>query len=247
MSTMLTRADLRTQYVRDPFVIEAIDVDRLIQELAEGSPNSDPTLWIGRAPFTDYDHLVLASDRRTERCLGILGVQDGATERDEEFLFISTAFVAECARGQGLMRRMVALTLLRAAGNGTTPRIIAAPTCSGLFYRALHGVTRDLPGVVMYPDPEPRPVHLSVAGLAQRIARRVSPGVRFEAGTGALRGGLFASGGAGIAPALSLDPQIDALFGRTLAPPDLILALLDLRRVSEEAVIEKARRIYRRA
>ncbi len=246
MAISLAQSDLRTHYIRDPFAIETIDVDQILEELAEASPDSTPSAWVGRMPLTEYDHVVLASDRRSGHCLGVMGARDGVTERDEEFLFIHTGFVAERARGRGLMRRMIALTLLRAAGNDAMPRVIAARTSSGLFYRVLHDFGTRIPEVVVYPDPEARPVSLPAAGLAQRIARQVARGTRFEPGTGALRGGLLAAGGEPTPPMLSHDPQIDELFGRTLAPPDQILAMVDLRAASEEAIVEEARRIYRR-
>jgi GNAT superfamily N-acetyltransferase len=246
MPISLAQSDLRTHYIRDPFAIETIDIDQIVQELAEGSPGSTPSLWVGHTPLTEYDHVVLASDRRSGRCLGVMGARDGVTERDEEFLFIHTGFVAERARGKGLMRRMIALTLLRAAGNDAMPRIIAARTCSRLFYRVLNDFGARIPEVVVYPDLEAGPVSLPAASLAQRIARQVARGTRFEPGTGALRGGLAAAGGGKIPPTLSHDPRIDELFGRTLAPPDQILAMVDMRPASEEAIVEEARRIYRR-
>jgi GNAT superfamily N-acetyltransferase len=246
MPISLAQADLRTHYIRDPFAIETIDVDQIVQELAEASPNSTPSAWVGSMPLTEYDHVVLASDRRSGHCLGVMGARDGVTERDEEFLFIHTGFVAERARGRGLMRRMIALTLLRAAGNDTMPRVIAARTSSRLFYRVLHDFGTRIPEVAVYPDLEAGPVSLPAAGLAQRIARQVARGTRFEPGTGALRGGLLAAGGASIPSTLSHDPRIDELFGRTLAPSDQILAMVDLRGASEDAIVEEARRIYRR-
>jgi hypothetical protein len=45
---------------------------------------------------------------------------------------------------------------------------------------------------------------------------------------------------------LSHDKRIDELFGRTLAPSDQILAMVDLRAASEETIVEEARHIYRR-
>ena len=240
------RADLRTHYIRDPFAIETIDLGRIVQELSEASPNSDPTAWVGRTPLTEYDHVVLASDRRTGHCLGILGARDSVTEREEEFLFLRTGFVAERARGQGLLGRMIALTLLRAAGNGDVPRIIAARTNSRLFYRSLRGLAERMPGAVVYPTPEIEPINLKSAALAQRIARQVSHGIRFEASTGALRGGLVGVGGGGIPAALSPHARVDDVFDHILESPDEILALLDLRPVSEEVICEDARRVYRR-
>lgn len=246
MAITLAQSDLRTHYIRDPFAIETIDVDQIVQELAEASPNSTPSAWVGHMPLTEYDHVVLASDRRSGRCVGVMGARDGVTDRDEEFLFIHTGFVAERARGRGLMRRMIALTLLRAAGNDAMPRIIAARTSSRLFYRVLHDFGTRIPEVGVYPDLAAGPVSLPAAGLAQRIARQVARGTRFEPGTGALRGGLLAAGGAPLPPMLSHDKRIDELFGRTLAPSDQILAMVDLRRASEDIIVEEARRIYRR-
>lgn len=246
MPSLLARADLRTHYVRDPFAIETLDLDQIIDELAAASPGGDPARWIGRTSLTEYDHLVLATDRRSGQCLGLLAAQDMLTEREEAFLFLRTGFVAEWARGHGLMRRMVVLMLLRADVNGALPTIIAARTNSGTFFRVLHDFAIRIPGVRIHPNPDAIAINLLAAGLARRIARQVGAGVRYEAGTSTLRGGLVAAGGAVLAPAPARHSKIDALFGSTVGDGDQILALMDLRDAAEEIVIEQARRIYRR-
>jgi GNAT superfamily N-acetyltransferase len=246
MPTLLARADLKTQYVRDPFMIEAIDVGQIVSDLAAASPTCDPSLWVGRTPFTEYDHIVLANDRKTGRCLGLLAAQDAVTECEQEFLFLRAGFVAEEARARGLMRRLIALMLLRAAGNGATPTVIAARTSSQQFYKALHGFGARIPGAVVYPDFDSNAVSLRAAALARRIAQQVGRGVRYEMATSAFRGGLVEAIGGLIPPILSRDAKIDALFGGALAPQDQILVMVDLRAPAEELVIDQARRIYRR-
>ena len=37
MAISLAQSDLRTHYIRDPFAIETIDVDQIVQELAEAA------------------------------------------------------------------------------------------------------------------------------------------------------------------------------------------------------------------
>ncbi len=239
MSTTLAGTNFVAHYVRDPHAIETIDIDRISRELADGSDAAHPASSLRRIALTEYDHVVVVSDRTTGRCIGFLGARDGATARDEEFILLRAAFVAEPARGRGLMRRMIALVLLRAAGNGDMPRVIAARTSCDKLVRALAGFALRLPDVVTYPAPPGEPTNLRAAGLAQSIARQVGRGVRFEVATGALRGGRIAAGG-------TLLMEADSVLARFLGPPDQVLAVVDMRGADEESIIDAARRIYRK-
>lgn len=240
MDHTLTETGLRMTYLRDPISIEGLDQDRILAELAESAGSTKGIL--SRHRFSDYDHLVLASDRHTGRALGLLGARDGATPR-EDFVLLETAYVAPAARGKSLMSRMIALGILRIAGFGPAPRVMVAPTSSPVWYRSLRELSGRFSGV-FFPDADSPAIRLDSAALALRIAREIGPNLRFEAATGTLRGGLAAAALARIRPPSS-DPRIDALFGQILQPADLMLTVLDFRARSEAEILDDARRVYR--
>ena len=219
MSTTLTQADLRLTYLRDPFAIEAIDQDQVIEELSAGSDQNDAVRWLGRHLFTDYHHLLLATDRYG-RSLAMLGARDVATPR-EELLFLETGFVSPAFRGRGLMPRMIALAILRVAQHGPAPQVIAARTCNPVWFRMLRRFAARFDGCAFFPQTDEPAVSLRTAALAQRIAREIGRGFRLEMSSGVLRGAASAlATPAGNAPALSRDPLIDSLFGQDLASSD---------------------------
>ncbi len=245
MSITLTRGKITFQYIRDPFAIETIDIARLTEELGEGASDPEPLYWIGRQPVTGYDRVLIASDQRTGRCIGFLGVQDNATDRDETFFHLRAAFVAERARGRRVIRKMLAMLMLRAIGNEEVPAAIAMRTSRAMLFRSMRDLAERMPGITFYPAPTGEPTNLRAADLARRVARQIGHGIRFSAGPGAFRGGLFAAGGSDAAM-LAPEMRITGLLGADYAPPDHVLALLDLRGVNEEELEEVSRNIYRR-
>ncbi len=246
MTTLVASAKWMTRYVRDPREIEKIDFDRVIEDLCAAGPDSDPAAELVGAHLSDYDHVVLATDQQTGRCVGLLGMVDRITDQGENFLLLQMGYVAAVARRRGLMRRMLAFALLRVAGEDTLPAILVTRTSSPLFYQVLHGFARRTPGAAIHPDPTGNVTTLATAALCRRVARNVAARVRFDVGSGALRGGLVEAGGLPVLPTSSPDPLIEALFCRTLGPTDQVLALLDLRASTEADVVELARRIHRR-
>src|SRR5579863_1805981 len=112
MDHVLGEYGLRLTYLRSPSCIRDVDQDRILDELTDDSPDGDPLYWLTRYRLSDYDHLVLVTDRSSGRHLGFVGAMDGETPR-ENFLLLETAFVAVAARGQNLLRRMIALAMLR--------------------------------------------------------------------------------------------------------------------------------------
>ena len=130
---MLTEYGFRLTYLRDPDAIDDLDQDRILDDLSDETPDGDPLPWLTRYRLDDYDHLVLVTDRSSGRYLAFLAANDGATDR-EEFLLLETAFVSAAARGHNLMRRMIALTMLRIGGTGPVQSIVAACTRDPLCY-----------------------------------------------------------------------------------------------------------------
>jgi hypothetical protein len=249
MNNLLADQDVRLTYLRDPFAIEALDQEQIVRDLLADLPQADPARVLEWQLLTEFDHVALAYERHSDRCLALLGARDRTTTR-EEFLHIGFAFVVPAARRRRLMRRMVALTLLRVAGESTVPLVIAARTSDPRWYQMMQSLSRRFTGARLFPDTENAAINLRTAALAQRIAREIGPNIRYEPATGALRGGLVANtmvaySGAVAERPLSKDPSIEALFGQRLAAVDQMLTVLDLREETETVIIDDARRVYR--
>jgi hypothetical protein len=239
MDHVLTEHGLRLTYLCDPTDIEELDQDRILEDLADDTPDGDPLPWLTRNFLADYDHLVLVTDRSSGRYLAFLAADNGATTR-EDFLLLETAFVTPAARGQNLLRRMIALAVLRIGGLRAVPSVIAASTRHPLCYRTMRETARRVTGARFLPDPESVAINFHTATLAQRIAREIRPSRRFQAATGTISGGMMMAAGAGHYRPLARDPQFDRL-----QPADKMLAVLDLRDVAEASILDDARRIYR--
>lgn len=249
MNSLLADTDVRLTYLRDPFTIETLDQEQIMSDLLGELPQGHPARALEWRLLTDFDHLALAYERRSERCLALLGARERTTTR-EEFLHIEAAFVAPEARGRRLMRRLIALTLLRAAGHGAVPQVIAARTSDPVWYQMMLSLSQRFTGARFFPNPEEAAINLQTASLAQRIAREIGPNIRYEPATGALRGGVVANamvgnGGAVYERPLAKDPSIDVLFGQRLGAVDQMLTVLDLRDETETVILDDARRVYR--
>ena len=210
---------------------------------AGGGCLGDPLPWLTRCRLADYDHLVLVTDQPSGRHLGFLAATDGATTRDS-FLLLETAFVAPVARGQNLMRRMIALAMLRIGGIGAVPSVIVACTRDPICYRIMRETARHFTGAVFFPDPDSVAINFQTATLAQRIAREIGPNHRFQATTVTIHGGIMVTAGAS-RYRFARDPQFNRMFGLRLQPTDRMLAMLDLRGEDEATIIDDARRLYR--
>jgi hypothetical protein len=243
MDHVLTEYGLRLTYLCDPNVIDELDQDRILEDLSDDTPDGDPLPWLTRYRLADYDHLVLVTDRHSGRYLAFLGANDGATTH-EHFLLLDTAFVATIARGQNLLRRMIALAMLRIGGMGIVPPIIVACTRDPVCYRIMRDTARGFTGAVFFPNPASVAINFHTATLAQRIARELYPNYRFQISTGTIRG-TMAGIGANYSRSISSNKQIDNLFGETMRPADRMLAVLDLRGEDEATILDDARRLYR--
>ena len=216
---------------------------RILDDLSDDTPDGDPLPWLTRCRLADYDHLVLVTDQPSGRYLGFLAATDGATTRDG-FLLLETAFVAPVARGQNLMRRMIALAMLRIGGIGGAPSVIVACTRNPICYRIMRETARHFTGAVFFPDPDSVTINFQTATLAQRIAREIGPNHRFQATTGTIHGGMMVTAGAS-RYRFARDPRFDRMFGLRLQPADRMLAMLDLRGEDEATILDDARRLYR--
>ena len=243
MDHVLTEYGLRLTYLREPSAIDDLDQDRILDDLSDDSLEGDFLPWLTRYKLADYDHLILVTDRCSGRYLGILGACDGATNC-EEFLLLETAFVAATARGHNLLRRMIALALLRIGSLGTAPSVVAACIRSPICYHVLRGIAHRITQATFFPELADVSINFHTATLAQRIAREIYPNSRFQVTAGIIRGA---------APPADLrhyrhpsnNLQIDGLLCQTMQPADQILAVLDLRGADETTIFDHARRLYR--
>jgi hypothetical protein len=243
MDHILTEYGLRLTYLRDPNVIDDLDQDRILEDLSDDTPDGDPLPWLTRYRLADYDHLVLVTDRSSGRYLAFLAGNDGATAR-ENFLLLETAFVTSVARGQNLMRRMIALAMLRIGGLGPLPSVIVACTRNPACYRIMRDIARRFTGAALFPDLDSVAINFHSATLAQRVAREIYPHSHLQASTGTIRDAA-APAGTNLRRPLSSDEQIDSLFGQQMQTADRMLAVVDLRSADEAIILEDARRIYR--
>ena len=247
MEHILTDAGLRMTYLRHPYQLDEPNQDAILQDLSEGWIENLTSAYLTHINFSDYDHLILATDCRTDRTVGMLGMHEGHTGQ-EDFLKLQTAFVAPAARGRGIMDRMAAHGLLRVASFAPVPQVIVARTSNPTWYRSLRQLARRFTGAVFFPDHHHPAIRLDSVRLAQRLARQLAPSLHFEIGTATLRGGRIDAGLPHDNPGVRApckDPRLEALFGQLLQPADQMLLAIDLRSETEATILEDARKVYR--
>ena len=247
MEHTLTDAGLRMTYLRHPYQLDELDQDAILEDVSGGRVERLASAYLTNINFNEYDHLVLATDCRTERTVGMLGLHEGNTGQ-EDFLHLRTAFIAPAARGRGIMDRMTTHALLRVASFAPVPQVIAARTSNPNWFRSLRKLSQRFAGAVFFPDHNHPAIRLDSVKLARRLARQLAPNLHFDIGTATLRGGRIAAGlshGSAKTHPPSKDPRIDALFGQHLEPADQMLLTIDLRAQNENAILDTARRIYR--
>lgn len=225
--------------------IEALDEARIVDALS-ADDDAGIRAWIERHPFTCYDHLVLATRREDGEAVAILGARETRTA-EEPVLLLETAFVRPSGRGRHVLQKMAAALLLRVAGLGEPPKVIAARTADPEWMELLRGLAARFQGAACYPQAEDAPVALRSAGLARRIARTLHPSLRFEVATSTLKGALAVQGGIGLGRvATGRGGAAETRFSTYLMPVDQTLMLIDLRSVPDEGIEENARQVWRR-
>lgn len=254
MEHKLAGAGLHTVCLSGFSQIDDLDQETILRDLSAATPTDrtvDPgtnpaaTVALARLPhhdLRDYDHLILTRDSRTSQTLALLGMYEGGTDR-EDYLYLHAAYVAPTARGQRIIERITALALLRLATSGPVPQVIVARTSNPLWYRTLLRLSRRFTGAVVYPDYANALINLDSVRLAQRLARRISPNLRYDAATSTVRGGRSAAETWRPRPAGS-DASEGGPFSQDLQPTDQRLIFIDLRTQTENAILHDARRAY---
>jgi hypothetical protein len=220
MEYILADQGLRVSCLGSADAIEAFDDCMSVDEWG-GGLTSALHPWHGRLLLADQDVLVLVRGKDDDRPLGVLAASHRATEH-EPFLLIEAAYVSPRARVRNLLQRMIAFSLLSLAQQEMMPSIIAACANSEAYRYNIEELRPHFTGASAFPVPQAQAIDLSMAKLAQRIARTVRPEARYAAGSGTFY----------------------AASDRELRFPRQSLVILDLG--SDDATIAAdARRLYR--
>jgi hypothetical protein len=251
MNMVLTEHAVRLTCLSEPHMIETLDIDQLVDDLADGMPPG----FLTPERICVQDLIVVATVPQWEpnwgpkseqqggprsgpkpgakpagkscRYLGLLGVRDDMAD-GQPFLRLDMACVAPQARGQRLMSRLLARAAAERAGRAA---ILAARTATPAWFRALrHFATAELPGAAFHPAPTGAAITLRTAALARQIAGRLCPEHRYDVATGVLHG-KWAVPALQLRRHASADAWCEA--ARDAAPvlSERLLAVIDLRDV----------------
>jgi hypothetical protein len=231
MNLVLTEHQVRLTCLSEPHMIETLDMDQLVDDLADGSPPG----FLTPERLCVQDLIVVATAGSSGRYLGLLGARDDSTG-GQAFLRLDMACVTPLMRGQRLISRLLA----RAAAEriGRTP-ILAARTATPSWFRALRHFATDLPGTAFHPTPAGAVITLRTAALAREIAGALCPEHRHDVATGVLHGKWTV-------PAMSLrrhasaDAWCEAMLDAAPILSERLLAVIDLRNVAEAALLARA-------
>jgi GNAT superfamily N-acetyltransferase len=263
MEHELTAAGLKMNCYRGPDQLPAIIQEAILFDLmSTGGESADtkPDVVRFNHELSNCDFLVIASDLESGRLRAILGMMVPSLNRWDEIasdterhddqdelanhLELKVAYVAPAFRGQGIMKRMIALALLRLACFGNVPKVVYTRTANPVCYRLLQQLSSNFSGSVFFPDHDSPCIRLASVRLAQRIVRHAAPHLRFASSIGALRGGNTMAA-SGTAWPSCRDPSLQALFGRHLQPSDQLVVTIDLRAQTESTILSNAKRVYR--
>jgi hypothetical protein len=242
MDKDLAKRGLSFSYLHNPSEDEAFDPCRLLDDVCEDGIAGAMLPMRNGLRMAGSDHLVVAVTANGGRCRGALAASDMATEQ-EPFLFVDAAYVSPEVRASHVLERMLALAMLRIAGDVAVPIVIAACVQTPRYVHGLHTLGQRFTGAKLFPAAQEQVVvDLGMAALARRIARVVRPRLRYEAASGvfhraAFNDGAFLVGGASGSAAHS--PQSD--FHRM----EETLVVIDLSAIDEAVIIDTARKLYR--
>jgi hypothetical protein len=239
MSMVRTQQPVRLTCLSEPHMIETLDIDQLVDDLADGTPPG----FLTPERICVQDLIVIATapqsgsrpGTKPGRTLGLLGVRDDAAG-GQPFLRLDMACVAPQARGQRLISRLLARAAAERVGRTA---VLAAQTVTPSWFRALRHFATELPGTAFHPAPAGAVVALRTAALARQIAGVLCPEHRYDLATGVLHGNRSV-------PALKLRRHASAdawcEAARDAAPmlSERLLAVIDLRDVAGATLLARA-------
>jgi hypothetical protein len=162
MHHLLAGSQLKLSYLQDRRALDGIDWPTVFDDL------TDAGLPLSRWQWCDLDaltHVVLALDRTTGRCAGVLGLTERTTPVDS-WLMIELMLVQPKENDGTLARAMLAHVLARVVCLDGKPLAIA----SGLAGRtALADLSRHIGSADLHPPADGNVIALEAARLARRL------------------------------------------------------------------------------
>jgi len=239
MNVVLAEQQVRLTCLSEPHMIETLDIDQLVDDLADGTPPA----FLTPERICVQDLIVVAtvarpgarSRARAGRYLGLLGARDD-TAGGQAFLRLDMACVAPLARGQRLMSRLLARAAAERVGYAN---ILAARTAMPSWFRALRHFATELPGAAFHPAPAGAVVALRTAALARQIAGALCPEHRYDVATGVLHG-KWPVPTMHLRRHASADAWCEAMRDATPFLSERLLAVIDLRGVAQETLLARA-------
>ena len=229
--------------------LPAAEMDRLIQDLADGMPGYDPAQYFATQPgiFNRYEHLVIAKTPHDGCVKGLLGAR-WFENRELRFLYLWTGMVATNTQKRGLTTNMFGHLMWAILMQHPMPQVIAAKTFSPLWYKVMSKIAASIPGAALYPvvGTEQAP---ELVKMAAKVHRQVTPTLPMEFDVGVVRGAQ-AVVGPDFFPRerpLSGTASLDTFFGSNLSRDDQVLTCIDLSSVSTSMLASaiKAMKDYR--
>lgn len=227
----MTKQRVRLTCLSEPHMIETLDIDQLVDDLADGTPPA----FLTPERICVQDLIVVATAERSGRYLGLLGACDD-TAGGQAFLRLDMACVAPLARGQRLMTRLLARAAAERVGRTD---ILAAQTATPSWFRALRHFATDLPGVALHPAPAGAVVTLRTAALARQIAGALCPEHRYDVATGVLHGKRTLPARP-LRRHVSAEAWCEAMRDATPVLSERLLAVIDLRGVAAATLLARA-------
>jgi len=222
---------------------EVLDKLQAQQDLGTGlgMPVANP-VW----PSQAADYVARASVRETGRTVGTITASRHLTSA-EPVLLLQDIALHPAYHPSSLMRRLVAMILLRVTGSEGMPAAVATRAAGGEAVEDFLSLTRHFTGSVGYPSAAGQPVNLSTARLAKRIASVAASSIRYDLATSALRGARLAGNHRNNMPEFDgASTAVDLRANRPVTVYDEVLLLIDLRSEEETVLIDDARRAYRK-
>jgi hypothetical protein len=231
MNLVLTEQQVRLTCLTEPHMIETLDMDQLVDDLADGTPPA----FLTPERICVQDLIVVATAGNPGRYLGLLGARDDVVG-GQPFLRLDMACVTPLMRGQRLIARLLARAALERMGR--TP-IMAARTATPSWFRALRHFATDLKSAAFHPAPAGAVVTLRTAALARQIAGALCPEHRHDVATGVLHG-KWTVPASSLRRHASADAWCEAM--RDAAPilSERLLAVIDLREVAEATLLARS-------
>jgi len=224
------------EHICDRTQLDCLDEEMLVETLSAGEDGPAPELT--RRSLAGHGNLLIARVRHSEDPIAIFGF-DVREVTGVPVLLGGSAFVRRDHVVSGIMRRLLAVAMLKTAGLSRTPQAVAARMASPGLADAMARFAGRLNGATAYPVQDGAPVPLRTAALVRAIAREVAPRVRFDLATSTLRGSLA------ITSTMVRQVHAGSFLGRSFTPRDEVLAVIDLRATDDEAIVDAARRAAR--